>query len=347
MLNILYATTSTSLSGGTRQLINNAIGMAEAGHKITVCCFPEASLIQELAGIENITVSIIDQDSLWGRLSFFRNLLVTRSIHVVHCFHNKFYKYFLFLRFMCPQFKLFLNRGVIFAPGSFPLLYLPQLTGIICNSRAAAKVLEKYRIPSNKIHVVYNAILPPKKPLKKPEEHLLTLTYIGNKQPYKGLDVFLKTVVELGNFNLPAMRIVIAGVNAKAQFKEFLGSDLLNKIDFRGGISHKEIFILLQQTDIFIITSRQESLPNTLLEAYAAGTAVVATNVGGIGEVLSPGVNGYLCASEDVPAIARAIVSLAKDPHTRKKLAETNRAYHHKSFSLAAKISNLLTIYQH
>ena len=348
MLNILYATTSTSLSGGTRQLINNAMGMAEAGHRITVCCFAGASLIQELAGIENITLSIIEANSLLDRLSFFRHLLVTRNINVVHCFHNKLYKYFLILRFLRPPFKLFLNRGVIFAPGSFPLLYLPQLTGIICNSGAAADVLRKYHVSSKKLHVVYNAVIPPQqqRSVQPPrQDDPLTVLYIGNKGPYKGLDIFLRTVALIVESDRKNMRFIVAGVSRNPEFETIVPRTILDRIEFRGGLPHKEIFNLLSQANIFAITSRQESMPNTLLEAYAAGISVVATAVGGIPEIFRHGINGFLCTPNDVSALAKNIEHLADTPEVRQKISLYNQKIFCEAFSLHAKIKNLSTIY--
>ena len=347
MLNILYATTSTSLSGGTRQLINNAIGLAEAGHRITVCCFAGASLIQEVTGRENMTVSIIEQNSLLGRLSFFRNLLVTRNIQVVHCFHNKLYKYFLLLRFMCPPFKLFLNRGVIFAPGSFPLLYLPQLTGVICNSGAAADVLKKYHIPSKKLHVVYNAVIPPVGQVldTHAKQQALTVLYIGNKQPYKGLDIFLKTVASLRNAGLTHLHFIVAGITKKPEFEKIVSPEILNEIEFKGALPHEKLFELLCQTDIFVITSRQESLPNTLIEAYAAGVPVVSTAAGGIPEILEHGSNGFLYPVNDVQGLSKGIKKLANDPDIRHTMSRRNKRSFREIFSLDAKIKNLLHVY--
>lgn len=348
MLNILYATTSTSLSGGTRQLINNAMGMAEAGHKITVCCFPGAALIQELTGIENIALATIQAKSLWGRLSFFRHLLVGRNIHVVHCFHNNLYKYFLFLRFLCPPFKLFLNRGVIFAPGSFPLLYLPQLTGVICNSGAAVDVLKKYHVPLKKLHVVYNAVIPPRQQqpdLSPRQEDHLTVLYIGNKSPYKGLDIFLQTVARIVKSGRTDMRYIVAGVSRNQKFETIVPQSILDRIEFKGGLPHKKIFNLLSQSNIFVITSRQESMPNTLLEAYAAGIPVVATAVGGIPEILTHGINGFLCTPNDVSAIAKNIEYLAENRKVREKISLHNQKTFCETFSLHSKIKNLSTIY--
>ena len=344
MLNILYATTSTSLSGGTRQLINNAIGLAKAGHGITVCCFAGAKLIQELTDRENITISIIEQTSLLGRLSFFRNLLVTRNIQIVHCFHNKLYKYFLVLRFLRPPFKLFLNRGVIFAPGSFPLLYLPQLTGIICNSGAAADVLKKYHISPKKLHVVYNAVIPPEQQISR-QEGPLTVVYIGNKRSFKGLDIFLRTTALIIKSGRKDIRFIVAGVAKNTEFETIIPRTILDLIEFKGSLPHEEIFELLSRADIFAITSRQESLPNTLLEAYAAGVPVVSTAVGGIPEILTPGINGFLCAPNDVSALAKSIQQLTDDPKIRNKMSRNNQKTFFETFSLRAKIKNLSIIY--
>jgi glycosyltransferase involved in cell wall biosynthesis len=82
---------------------------------------------------------------------------------------------------------------------------------------------------------------------------------------------------------------------------------------------------LLRGTEIFAIPSRSEGLPMALLEAMAYEMAIVATEVGGIPEVLSGGEEGLLVPSDSPQALAEALCQLADDPQLRARLAKGAR----------------------
>ena len=69
----------------------------------------------------------------------------------------------------------------------------------------------------------------------------------------------------------------------------------------------------LGESDVFVLPSYSEGLPCALLEAMAAGNAVIATRVGAIPDVVIPGLHGILIPPRDVPALANAIAALAAD----------------------------------
>jgi glycosyltransferase involved in cell wall biosynthesis len=75
----------------------------------------------------------------------------------------------------------------------------------------------------------------------------------------------------------------------------------------------KDIARLLGAADLFLLTSISEGIPLTVIEAMAAGLPVVATNVGGLGEIIEEGKTGYLAPSGDDGALAQHILGLAGD----------------------------------
>jgi glycosyltransferase involved in cell wall biosynthesis len=77
--------------------------------------------------------------------------------------------------------------------------------------------------------------------------------------------------------------------------------------------------------DVYVIPSLQDNLPSTVLESMACGTPVVGFDVGGIREMVRPGVTGVLATPGDPKALASAIECIAFDSHGRHKLAEQCR----------------------
>jgi len=96
-------------------------------------------------------------------------------------------------------------------------------------------------------------------------------------------------------------------------------------VEWAGWLGPAERDELLRSATVFVMPSRSEGLPMALLEAMAYGTAVVATEVGGIPEVVEDGVEGLLVAPEDPAALSGALRELAADPVLRERLGAAAR----------------------
>ena len=92
---------------------------------------------------------------------------------------------------------------------------------------------------------------------------------------------------------------------------------------------------LLADSDIFVLSSRSEGLPVSVLEAMAAELPVVASDVGGLAELVLDGETGLLVPSGDPAALAEAVGRLLDDHELRKKLGAAGRARAEASFDLA------------
>jgi glycosyltransferase involved in cell wall biosynthesis len=77
--------------------------------------------------------------------------------------------------------------------------------------------------------------------------------------------------------------------------------------------------------DVFLLTSRFEGLPYSAIEALAAGTPVVATDVSGTRDVVRPDASGLLAPAGDIEALAASVVRLLDDVSLRRRLGDTGR----------------------
>jgi glycosyltransferase involved in cell wall biosynthesis len=102
---------------------------------------------------------------------------------------------------------------------------------------------------------------------------------------------------------------------------------------------------VMEDADIFVLTSRMESMPNVLLEAFSRSLPVVCTDVGGVGELVRDGVNGWLCPSEDVEGLARRIHELVEHPDQRVAMGIINRRLATSHFRNSRKGTLLLRAY--
>jgi len=88
----------------------------------------------------------------------------------------------------------------------------------------------------------------------------------------------------------------------------------------------KDVPQILQATDIFVLPSRREGLPRSVMEAMAAGKPVVATDVRGSRDLVEHGTTGLLVELGDVEDLAQALLQLIRDSELRKKMGQAGRA---------------------
>jgi len=110
------------------------------------------------------------------------------------------------------------------------------------------------------------------------------------------------------------------------KFKRKVSERALDKfVIYAGMVYGQEKVDYYMSSDIFLLPSYAENLPNALLEAMAAGLAVVVSDAGAIPEIVKDGVNGFLIKAGDVDAIAQNIIKLAGDAESRKYMGKKNR----------------------
>ncbi|MGE0315483.1 MAG: glycosyltransferase family 4 protein [Lautropia sp.] len=90
---------------------------------------------------------------------------------------------------------------------------------------------------------------------------------------------------------------------------------------------------ILASQGIFVLSSRYEGMPLSIIEAMRSGLPVIATRVGGVAELVDDGVNGLLVDAGDVGAMRGAMQRLADDPSLRARLGAAGRARYEQSFS--------------
>lgn len=108
--------------------------------------------------------------------------------------------------------------------------------------------------------------------------------------------------------------------------------------------SRRDVGDLLKTFDIFLLPSVFEGLPISLLEAQFFGLATVATNVGGIPEVIKDGYNGLLIPPRDPSSIANAVLRLLMDDHLRNKLGIKARNVFNSGFTLQIMVEKYLNL---
>jgi glycosyltransferase involved in cell wall biosynthesis len=98
--------------------------------------------------------------------------------------------------------------------------------------------------------------------------------------------------------------------------------------------------------DAFVLPSVNEGTPVSAIEALASGTPVVATRVGGVPDVVTDGVDGFLVPPRDTDAAADRLAQLARDPELRARLGETGRANAQARYSVERLVDDVDRLYR-
>jgi len=103
---------------------------------------------------------------------------------------------------------------------------------------------------------------------------------------------------------------------------------------------------LLASSSVFVLSSRSEALPVSVLEAIAAGLPVVATRVGGVPELVVDGETGFLVPPADPAALAAALQRLLDEPELRARLGAAGRVRAEEHFALDSFVESHLDLYR-
>ena len=178
-------------------------------------------------------------------------------------------------------------------------------------------------------------------------KNCIVLTTIGFDVTIKGFDVLADAVESLVKKTTPPLFIVnVVGLNSvrSAKFLDIVRSKNLESYFVSMGIRN-DIDMILSATDIYLQPSRTEAISLTIMEALHHGLPVVASNVGGISEVVLDGQNGILVEACDAEGLSIAIADLLQSSEKRKIFGENSKK-HSLNFTVERGVDNLIGIYK-
>jgi glycosyltransferase involved in cell wall biosynthesis len=225
---------------------------------------------------------------------------------------------------------------------------------LIAVSEDIKKQLLSYAVPRNKIFVVHNGIdvarFSPRKKGKLKREFKISARYkiigtIGKLSKEKGHKYFLKAATEIKK-KYSNVKFVIVGEGALKRKLKTLAKKVKieNSVIFVG--FREDIPEILDDFDIFVLSSVREGIPLVLLEALAKAKPVVSFEVGGIPEVITNGETGILVQARNYKSLAENVVSLLNKPQLAKKIAKKGQERVKKDFNLEAMTDKYQEIYQ-
>jgi glycosyltransferase involved in cell wall biosynthesis len=363
-LRILHISSAQAFGGGERYLVDLANALTTRGHDVYVATRRRSPLVSELTLPQGNMFELplrnaLDAKSAGGLAKLIRS----REIEIVHAHMARDYPIAAYAARRNAGAKLIVTRHVLFPLNRLHKLTLGRVSRVIAVSRAVERDLQAQALVSQeKITVVHNGVDVDRLETVRsrfrrndfcrrwdlPEDSLLVGT-VGTLTLLKGHEDFLRAAAKVKE-EMPRAFFIISGIDSP-QAREYRSQ--LERLIVELGLGGRvrvinwmdDIAELFCALDLFVSASHTESFGLAIVEAMAAGTAVVATATEGAQEILEDGKTGILVPVHGLDQMAQEITNLLANQSKREEIADAARADVRKRFSLDRMVEETEKIY--
>ncbi len=177
------------------------------------------------------------------------------------------------------------------------------------------------------------------------------ITYVGRLDPTKGVDILIRAFIMMCNTShTDGLKLVIMG-EGSSDYMNLLKTMVLShgleaRIKFTGRLAKEEVDVYLASSLLSVVPSRwYENLPNSVLESYAVGTPVVASNIGSLPELVVAGQTGELFEMGNADDLAQKLTKLTQDRALLGSLSEACKGVIEGKYSRKAHLSKLENLF--
>lgn len=212
--------------------------------------------------------------------------------------------------------------------GMVDRLALRKFDAVIAVSQSVHDLLLESGVSHRRLHLIENAILPEDSRSSGIRDRqgnatgIISIAFVGRITEEKGVDILLRVCSRISMIS-PEIRYLLRIVGEgpeRSRLERFTQESMPEgTVEWTG--FRRDVPAILTDTDIFVLPSRIEASPIVILEAMAAGCAIVSTNVGSIPNRILDGENGILIPPDDEEALEKALRRLAGDSRLRHQLS--------------------------
>ena len=364
-------------TGGTERLVADLVTNLDPNRFDASVCIQQDGLIGHELAARGYRVHTLDGSlkrgapgparklrSLAGRVSALRTLIRHERIDIVHTHHIGPLIHAFLAGLGTRRWRWIHTEHIRpdvdtgYSPwltrvGSWIFSSADMVTGV--SDAVGAYFHERRRVPHDRVRVIYNAVdvdrfadrhdsAAKRRDLGIPPDAWV-IGLVANLRPQKNHELLLHAFARLLSKE-PVARLVLAGDGNLRGALEALAHQLgvQEQVHFLGARS--DIPELFATFDVYCLPSHYEGMPLTLFEAMAAGKPVVATDVVGIGEVVTHSKTGLLVPPDDPDALVQALMRVRQDPHLCRNLAEAGRAYAFMHARLKVMVNQYAALYR-
>lgn len=361
-MRVLHVTESRSWSGGTVQLWNLCRGLTAAGHRAALFCPPDGELVKHAAdGSVRLETCAMREDydlpAAWRLARLIREF----QPDIVHAHHPRAHAISLLASLFAPVRRLVVSRRVSFKLKKWNIFsQLKYRSGrikmYVAVSDDIRRVLVAGGVAPEKVQVIYSGVDVKKFAPRPPDETVRRslgcppgVPVVGNLTHYswwKGQSFFLEA----------ARKVLDAGVRAHFLLvgKDTEGGDALNRVHALGiddqvtlaGFRTDMPEILSTLSASVVSSLAGEGFSGVLRESMCMGIPVVATAVGGNGELVKNEKTGLIVPPADADALAAAIGRLLTEPESAQRMAREARTNVVENYSIDNMVAKTMRLYE-
>lgn len=171
----------------------------------------------------------------------------------------------------------------------------------------------------------------------------LDMIMVARNDPQKDYETLIKAL-KVSKFN--SIKFVGKGTDSQ-EFKNHVQSlvgDNYSKIEFLG--ERRDIDVLLENSNLFVLSTNYEGLPISIIEAMSKSLPIIATNVGGISELVSDECNGFLVEHRNPNQLSEKINILSEDVFLRNKFGDISKEIYLEKFQSQKMVECTLSVYE-
>lgn len=362
-LSVMQIIGNSVIGGAERHLLELVQGLGRSGVGVQVICPRPGPLTEQLETL-SIPVRCIEMVSPWPGDEYALDAQALETLAAVlremrpDVVHSHLYPAHLHASLAAQEVGIpaivHTAHTIIVRPGDVLLSHITTAYTIAV-SHAAACLLLNAGVPPERIEVIYNGVAPEhfeqdREAVERARANLnlgpgSVLGTVARLSPEKGIDVLLRAVQRVKRIFPAVTALVIGDGPQAAQLHRLAGElELHESVRFLG--ARHDVPVLNRLLDVFVLPSREEACPMALLEAMAAGKAVVATAVGGSPEVLTSPTDGWLVPPDDPGALADGLLMLLGDPTRRVAMGVAAQQKVAAQFTRDRMVRDTLAFYQ-
>jgi glycosyltransferase involved in cell wall biosynthesis len=333
--------------GGMERLVSD-LAIARTSGKTSILCLNKlGTLGEQIEKDVDIEVLEIPKNLFLATWKVYKKFKILKP-DIIHC-HNLHAHFFGGIcSILLPNTKVVLTKHGQHIPSSGYTSKINKLTlqksKIIGVSADITQLMQKWITKNNQpIEYIANGVsLTPYEDLKLKEtakkelgikQSTFCVGMVARLSPPKDHLLLIEAMALLSEV-YPDIKLVIAGDGPlRNKIETYITSNHYDHVVTMLG-ERKDIANILNALDVFALTSSSEGIPMTILEAMAASLPIIATNVGGIPQVVINEVTGLLVKNQDKNGLVEAIKRLFESPELQKRLGEEGHLFLKNNYSI-------------
>lgn len=357
---VLYVLGSFKSGGTETQLLEILRRLDRKRFEPRVLCFrKEGRLLKEVLDLD-VEVRETGFDRLvsvgaWRAMRRHGEWCRRRGVRIVQAFHFHASLYSAILKRGCPEAKLIVCEQGFSGQSRLKKrlgqrFYYAAADVILANCRAVGEeVVRLEGADPRRLRVIYGGVdtdkfLPPAVK-RSPGADGPLIGCLGRLHPVKAQELLVEAAPRILE-GLPGARFLLVGDGPQR-------ADLESRLAARG-LSGRfrllgdrgDVGEILGRLDLLVLPSRSEGFANALLEGHACGLPIVASSVGGNGEIVSHGETGMLFPSGDARRLAECVVEVLREPGRAREMGEAGRRRIESLFSVAGLVREHEILYE-